>query len=116
MQRNLPFLLRLLVILNLMFLIQNSPSHATSSEKLVALVIGNSANQNTPTLPNPRNDSMEIGKVLKRLGFDVDVQVDLTKHHLDKALRQFGDRLEGAQVAVFYYAGHGIQVVPEPII
>jgi uncharacterized caspase-like protein len=48
--------------------------------------------------------------VLKRLGFEVDVQVDLTKNTLDKVLRQFGDRLEGAQVAVFYYAGHGIQV------
>ena len=110
MRRNYSLLFTLLVIVILIFWIQCLPSHATSSEKRVALVIGNSAYQNTPALPNPRNDATEIGKVLRRLGFDVDVQVDLSKQQMDKALRQFGDRLEGAQVAVFYYAGHGIQV------
>jgi len=110
MHRNHSFLLRLLVIVNLICWVQCLPSDAASPEKRVALVIGNSAYQNTPALPNPRNDATEIGKVLKRLGFEVDVQVDLTKSTLDKVLRQFGDRLEGAQVAVFYYAGHGIQV------
>ena len=110
MHRKQSFLFRLLAMVNLIFYAQCLPSHADSSEKRVALVIGNSAYQNTPALPNPRNDAIEIGKVLQRLGYDVDVQVDLTKQHMDKVLRQFGDRLEGAQVAVFYYAGHGIQV------
>ena len=110
MHKNHSFLLRLLVIVNLICWVQCLPSDAASPEKRVALVIGNSAYQNTPALPNPRNDATEIGKVLKRLGFEVDVQVDLTKSTLDKVLRQFGDRLEGAHVAVFYYAGHGIQV------
>jgi len=64
MRRNRSFLLRLLVIVNLFFWVQCLPSHATSSEKRVALVIGNSAYQNTPALPNPRSDAMEIGKVL----------------------------------------------------
>jgi uncharacterized caspase-like protein len=102
MQRNPLFLLSFLVILNLMFLVQSYPSMAAFPEKRVALVIGNSAYQNTPALANPRNYATEIGKVLKRLGFEVDVKVDLTKSTLDKVLRQFGDRLEGAQVAVFY--------------
>jgi uncharacterized caspase-like protein len=87
---------------NLICWVQCLPSDAASPKKRVALVIGNSAYQNTPALANPRNYATEIGKVLKRLGFEVDVKVDLTKSTLDKVLRQFGDRLEGAQVAVFY--------------
>ena len=74
MQRNPLFLLRLLLILNLMFLIQIHQSMAASPEKRVALVIGNSAYQNTPPLANPRNDATEIAKALKRIGFDVDLK------------------------------------------
>jgi len=65
MQINTLFLLRFLVILNLMFLVQSYPSMAASPEKRVALVIGNSAYQNTPPLANPRNDATEMGNVLK---------------------------------------------------
>jgi len=86
MQGNPLFLLRLLVILNLMFLIQSHQSMAASPEKRVALVIGNSAYLNTPPLANPRNDATEIGKVLKRLGFDVEVVVDAIKPDMDQAL------------------------------
>ncbi|MEI6261488.1 MAG: caspase family protein [Deltaproteobacteria bacterium] len=110
MLRNHLFLLRFLVILNLMFLFQSYPSMAASPEKRVALVIGNSAYQNTPPLANPRNDATEMGKVLKRIGFDVDVVVDATKPQMDQALRRFGNNLAGSIAAVFYYAGHGIQV------
>ena len=113
MLRNHLFLLRFLVILNLMFLVQSYPSQAASPEKRVALVIGNGAYQNTPPLANPRNDAMEMGKVLKRIGFDVDVVVDATKPQMDQALRRFGNNLAGSIAAVFYYAGHGIQVYCE---
>ena len=47
-----------------------------------------SAYQNTPSLANPRNDATEMGKVLKRIGFDVDVVVDATKPQMDQALRR----------------------------
>jgi hypothetical protein len=104
------FLPRLLIILNLMFLIQSHSSQAATPENRVALVIGNSAYQNAPPLANPRNDAMEIGKALKRIGFDVDVVLDATKTEMDQALRRFGNKLEGASAAVFFYAGHGIQV------
>jgi len=104
------FLLRFLIILNLMFLIQSHSSQAAISEKRVALVIGNSAYKNTPPLANPRNDATEIGKVLKRVGFDVDVVLDATKTEMDQALRRFGNNLDGSSAAVFFYAGHGIQV------
>ena len=73
-------------------------------------LIGNSAYQNTPPLANPRNDATEIGKALKRIGFDVDLVVDATKPDMDQALRRFGNNLAGSSAAVFYYAGHGIQV------
>ena len=78
------FLPRLLIILNLMFLIQSHSSHATTLENRVALVIGNSAYQNAPPLANPRNDATEMGKVLKRIGFDVDVVVDAAKPQMDR--------------------------------
>jgi len=109
MQRN-PLFLLILAVLNLMFLIQSHTSLAASPEKRVALVIGNSAYQNTPPLANPRNDATEMGKALKRVGFDVDLVVDATKPDMDQALRRFGNNLTGSSAAVFYYAGHGIQV------
>jgi uncharacterized caspase-like protein len=78
--------------------------------KRVALVIGNSAYKNTPVLSNPRNDAIAFGDALRRLGFEVDIQVDLDKVGMDNAVRRFGDRLQDASVALFYYAGHGIEV------
>ncbi len=93
-----------------MFLVQNYPSMAASPEKRIALVIGNSAYHNAPPLANPRNDATEMGKLLKQIGFDVDVVVDATKPQMDQALRRFGDNLAGSIAAVFYYAGHGIQI------
>ena len=110
MHRNHSYLLKFFFIVNLIFWIQCIASQATPIEKRVALVIGNSAYQNTPPLANPRNDAIEMGKMLKRLGFDVDVVVDATKPQMDQALRRFGNKLEGSSAAVFYYAGHGIQV------
>jgi uncharacterized caspase-like protein len=110
MRINPLFLLRFLIILNLVFMIQSHSSQAAASEKRVALVIGNSAYKNTPPLANPRNDATEIGKVLKRVGFDVDVVLDATKTEMDQALRRFGNNLDGSSAAVFFYAGHGIQV------
>ncbi len=110
MHRNPMYLLILLIILNLMLLIHIDLSRAATSQKRVALVIGNSAYQNTPPLANPRNDATEVGKALKRIGFDVDVVVDTTKQEMDQALRQFGNKLDGASAAVFFYAGHGIQI------
>jgi hypothetical protein len=80
------------------------------AERRVALVIGNSAYQSTAALLNPRNDAKAVGDALKRLGFEVEVAIDLSKVALDQAVRRFGDRLEGASVALFYYAGHGLEV------
>ncbi len=84
------------------------PAHA---EKRVALVIGNSAYKSVPRLANPVSDAGLIGGMFKRAGFDaVDVKQDLSGAEMRKALREFGTRARDADVAVVYYAGHGMEV------
>jgi uncharacterized caspase-like protein len=83
------------------------------AEKRVALVVGNSAYQNVSPLPNPKNDALLMADTLKRLGFVLvggGAEVDLDKARFDTAVQSFGSQLIGADVALFYYAGHGLQV------
>ncbi|SDT33305.1 caspase family protein [Bradyrhizobium canariense] len=81
------------------------------AEKRVALVIGNSAYQNVAPLPNPVNDGTVIAATLKDAGFDVvDFRHDLPAAETRRALRDFADRASDADIAVVYYAGHGIEV------
>jgi hypothetical protein len=86
-----------------------TPAHA---EKRVALVIGNSAYRAVPALPNPVADAKLMSDTLLSLGFFVvggGAQVDLDKASFDDALQKFGRELNGADVALFYYAGHGVE-------
>ena len=78
--------------------------------KRVALVIGNSAYRNTHALANPRNDATDMAAVLTELGFTVITGLDLDKPAMDRTIRDFADKLTGADVGVFFYAGHGLQV------
>src|ERR1700748_1958331 len=79
--------------------------------KRVALVIGNSAYQNVALLPNPTNDGATIAAMLKDAGFDVvDSRHDLPANEMRRALRDFADRARDADIAVIYYAGHGMEV------
>src|SRR5437879_2970363 len=81
------------------------------AEKRVALVLGNSAYQNVARLPNPVNDGTVIAATLKNAGFDVvDERHDLPAAETRRALRDFADRARDADIAVVYYAGHGIEV------
>ncbi|MGH6717417.1 MAG: caspase family protein, partial [Bradyrhizobium sp.] len=81
------------------------------AEKRVALVIGDSAYQNAPQLANPVNDAKLIASKLKQAGFDVvESRHDLTGTEMRRALRDFEDKTRGADIAVVYYAGHGIEV------
>lgn len=85
-----------------------APAHA---DKRVALVIGNSAYKSAPKLSNPVNDATLIGGMLRKAGFDaVDVRQDLNAPEMRKALREFGARTRDADVAIVYYAGHGLEV------
>jgi uncharacterized caspase-like protein len=102
----LPKLPRLLLAATLLLLCQ--PAWAA---KRVALVIGNAAYQNAPTLPNPVNDGAVIAQTLKDAGFDVvDSRHDLAAVEMRRALRDFSDRARDADIAVIYYAGHGLEV------
>jgi hypothetical protein len=77
----------------------------------VALVLGNSAYQNVAKLPNPVNDGAAIAATLTSAGFDVvDSRHDLAAAETRRALRDFADRARDADIAVVYYAGHGIEV------
>jgi uncharacterized caspase-like protein len=90
------------------FLTVSAPAFA---EKRVALVLGNSAYRNVAPLANPVNDSTKIAATLKEAGFDiVDSRRDLSAVDTRRALRDFADRARDADIAVVYYAGHGIEV------
>jgi uncharacterized caspase-like protein len=90
------------------FLFVSEPALA---EKRVALVVGNSAYRNVAPLTNPVNDSAKIAATLKDAGFDVvDSRRDLPAAETRRALRDFADRARDADIAVVYYAGHGIEV------
>jgi hypothetical protein len=91
-------------------LVLTAGSVAAQAERRIALVIGNSAYQNTPELRNPRNDASDIGASLRRLGFEVFEGRDLDKRSMERMIRQFGVKLSGADLALFFYAGHGVAI------
>jgi len=83
------------------------------AEKRIALVVGNSAYQSVTPLDNPKNDAALMAKTLAGLDFVLiggGAQLNLDKTALDKAVQNFGQQIQGADVALFYYAGHGVQV------
>ena len=85
-----------------------------AADKRVALVVGNSTYQNVSRLQNPKGDAQLVAETLQRLGFALvggQAQVDLDKAGFDAAIQRFGSQLMGADVALFYYAGHGIEVI-----
>lgn len=85
------------------------PAHAAGGR--VALVIGNSSYQNVARLANPINDAAVIAAMLRKAGFDsVDSRSDLRAVDMRRALREFGNKARDADVAVVYYAGHGIEL------
>ena len=85
-------------------------TRAALTESRVALVVGNSAYQHTAALTNPLNDARDLAAALQRTGFEVIVATDADKRQMDAALRAFAEKLGSADVALFFYAGHGLQV------
>ncbi|HEY8277043.1 MAG TPA: caspase domain-containing protein [Methyloceanibacter sp.] len=83
-------------------------SGPAAAEKRVALVIGNSAYQHTASLKNPSNDAIDIAAKLRALGFDVIDGTDLSKEAMETRIRAFADKLQGSDVGLFFYAGHGL--------
>jgi hypothetical protein len=81
-----------------------------SAERRVALVIGNAAYRSTQPLRNPVNDARAIADRLKKLGFEVILRTDSGQKEMNRAITEFGQRLSGGGVGLFYFAGHGMQV------
>lgn len=83
-----------------------------AEEAKVALVIGNGAYQTSTVSPltNPPNDARDVSAALRRIGFEVRTVVDGTREQMGLAVREFGDELQRAEIGLFFYAGHGVQV------
>ncbi|CAN7585233.1 caspase family protein [Bradyrhizobium sp. LjRoot220] len=81
------------------------------ADKRVALVIGNSSYRNVAKLSNPANDAAAVAAMFKSAGFNtVESRLNLTVGELRKTLRDFGNKSRDADVAVIYFAGHGIEL------
>src|ERR1700761_7738331 len=83
---------------------------AAKAEKRVAFVVGNGAYKNVAQLPNPPIDAKAMAAVLRNVGFDVVEGTNLTRDSMTEKLLEFGKKAQGADVAVFFYAGHGIAI------
>ncbi len=81
-----------------------------STAKRVALVIGISAYESVPILRNPKNDARDISKALAKLGFEVITGLDVDRQSFEQVVKRFARSLTGADLGLFFYAGHGLQV------
>lgn len=83
---------------------------AALAEKRVALVIGNSSYEKAAPLANPKNDANALAAVLGELQFEVVKGIDLDRSEFEGVVRKFVRAIRGAEVALLFYAGHGLQV------
>ena len=80
------------------------------ADKRVAFVVGNGAYKNVAALPNPAIDARAMARVLRNVGFDVVEGTNLSRDKMTEKLLEFGKKAEGSDVALFFYAGHGIAI------
>src|SRR5437868_1903834 len=83
---------------------------AAKADRRVAFVVGNGSYKNVAQLPNPPIDAKAMAGVLRNVGFDVVEGVNLSRDKMTEKLLDFGKKAQGADVAVFFYAGHGIAI------
>ena len=81
-----------------------------AASRRVALVVGNGDYRTATPLANPVNDATDMARALRKLGFDVVEGKNLDRRGMDDSIREFGRKLDGADLALFFYAGHGLQV------
>jgi uncharacterized caspase-like protein len=111
MSQRLAVCLKRLVFLMLWVVISVTAfARPADAEERVALVIGNAAYENTSPLRNPRNDAEGVAAALERLGFKVITGFDTDRMTFAQKAAAFAKAARGADAAVFYYAGHGLQV------
>ena len=80
------------------------------ADRRVAFVVGNGAYKNVQALPNPPIDAKSMAGVLRNVGFEVVEGTNLTRDKMTERLLEFGKKAQGADVALFFYAGHGIAI------
>jgi len=85
-------------------------AEAAKADRRVAFVVGNGTYLNVTQLPNPPVDAKAIAATLRNIGFDVVEGTNLTRDRMTEKLLDFGRKAQGADIAVFYYAGHGIAI------
>lgn len=96
----------IIIALSILFALANV--NAASADQRVAFVVGNGAYKNIDRLANPVRSARAMEGFLRKLGFDVVLGIDLTREQFAQQLRDFGAKAKGADLALFYYAGHGI--------
>jgi hypothetical protein len=96
-----------LLLIGILLLTGLSAAHA--ADRRVAVVVGVGAYQAVPQLANPPRDARAIADALRRLGFDTTLVLDPDRAALEQAIRTLGDRAQGADVAMFFYAGHAVE-------
>ena len=98
----------LTVILSLICMVFTA--NAAKADRRVAFVVGNGAYKNVQALPNPPIDAKSMAGVLRNVGFEVVEGTNLTRDKMTERLLEFGKKAQGADVALFFYAGHGIAI------
>src|ERR1700712_1466210 len=83
---------------------------AARADRRVDFVVGNGAYKNVQPLPNPPIDAKSMASVLRNVGFEVVEGTNLTRDKMTERLLEFGKKAQGADVALFFYAGHGIAI------
>src|ERR1700755_2542014 len=83
-------------------------ANVAKADRRVAFVVGNGAYNNVAALPNPAIDAKSMASVLRNIGFEVVEGSNLTRDKMTERLLEFGKKAQGADVALFFYAGHGI--------
>lgn len=96
------------VLIAISALVTRADSAAASGR--VALVIGNGAYGAAGALANPANDARDMAASLREMGFDVLLRIDATRAEMADAIGQYTERARGAELALFFYAGHGAQL------
>jgi uncharacterized caspase-like protein len=99
------FLTVLLSLICMMF-----SANAAKADRRVAFVVGNGSYKNVAPLPNPPIDAKSMASVLRNIGFEVVEGTNLTRDRMTERLLEFGKKAQGADVALFFYAGHGIAI------
>src|SRR5450756_1972665 len=103
------FQMRYLTVIVSLFCMMFS-ADAAKADRRVAFVVGNGAYKNVAQLPNPPVDAKAMAAVLRNVGFEVVEGTNLTRDKMTEKLLDFGKKAQGADVAVFFYAGHGIAI------